>query len=214
MAELQRRVQKGDTMHYMDDILIGSQTFDEMYEKVERIQKDLKECGLTLNLDKCELYKQSITFLGHQIHAEGISPGEIKTNAIRMFPNPANVTEVRKFAGYAIISAPLRILLGKDQPFSWKAPQEEAFDELKKCLISNPVVTSYRLDAEHELHTDASGVGLAGVLLQREEDQLKPIAYYSRATSKPEKNYHSYELGALAVVESLNDSNITFMARR
>jgi len=111
MAELQRRVQKGDTMHYMDDILIGSQTFDEMYEKVERIQKDLKECGLTLNLDKCELYKQSITFLGHQIHAEGISPGEIKTNAIRMFPNPANVTEVRKFAGYAIISAPLRILI-------------------------------------------------------------------------------------------------------
>jgi len=40
-------------------------------------------------------------------------------------------------------------------------------------------------------------------LLQREEDQLKPIAYYSRATSKPEKNYHSYELDALAVVESL-----------
>jgi transposase InsO family protein len=40
-------------------------------------------------------------------------------------------------------------------------------------------------------------------LLQCEEDQLKPIAYYSRATSKPEKNYHSYELEALAVVESL-----------
>jgi len=131
-----------------------------------------------------------------------------------MFPKPANVTDVRKFlgltgyfrkfvAGYAIISPPLRILLPKDQPFSWKAPQEEAFDELKKCLISNPVVTSYRLGAEHELHTDASAVGLAGVLLQREEDQLKPIADYSRATSKPEKNYHSYELEALAVVESL-----------
>jgi len=131
-----------------------------------------------------------------------------------MFPKPANVTDVRKFlgltgyfrkfvAGYAIISEPLRILLRKDQPFSWKAPQEEAFDELKKCLISNPVVTSYRLDAEHELHTDASAVGLAGVLLQHEEDQLKLIAYYSRATSRPEKNYHSYELEALVVVESL-----------
>jgi len=33
---------------------------------------------------------------------------------------------------------------------------------------------------------------------------VKPIAYYSRATSKPDKNYHSYELEALAVVESLN----------
>jgi len=79
-------------IHYMDDILIGSQTFDEMYEKLERILKVLKQCGLTL-------YKQSITFLGHQIHAEGISSGEIKTNAIRMFPKPANVTDVRKFLG-------------------------------------------------------------------------------------------------------------------
>jgi len=47
MAELQKRVQKGDMTHYMDDILIGSQTFDEI--------QILKECGLTLNLDKCEL---------------------------------------------------------------------------------------------------------------------------------------------------------------
>ncbi|BFF93291.1 uncharacterized protein DMAD_11168 [Drosophila madeirensis] len=37
MAELQKRVQKGDMIHYMDDILIGSQTFDEMYEKLQRI---------------------------------------------------------------------------------------------------------------------------------------------------------------------------------
>jgi len=131
-----------------------------------------------------------------------------------MFPKPANVTNVTKFlgltgyirkfvSGYAIISASLRILLRKGQPFSWKTPQEEAFVELKKFLVSNPVVTSYRLDAKRELHTDASAVGLAEVLLQREEDQLKPILYYSRATFKPEKNYHSYELQALAVVESL-----------
>nr|XP_041633350.1 uncharacterized protein LOC121503198 [Drosophila kikkawai] len=52
MAELQRRVQKGDMMHYMDDILIGSTTFDEMYEKLERVLRVLRECGLTLNVDK------------------------------------------------------------------------------------------------------------------------------------------------------------------
>ncbi|XP_041451297.1 uncharacterized protein LOC121404945 [Drosophila obscura] len=189
MAELQKRVQKGDMIHYMDDILIASQTFDEMYEKLERILQVLQECGLTLNLDKCELFKQTITFLGHQIHADGISPGEVKTNAIAMFSWPSNVTEVRQFLGLS------------DQTFKWEQPQQDAFDELKRRLISKPVVTSYRLDAEHELHTDASAVGLAGVLLQK--DEMKPIAYYSRATSKAEKNYHSYELEALAVVESL-----------
>lgn len=55
----------------------------------------------------------------------------------------------------------------------------------------------------HEVYTDASSVGLAGVLLQMEDENLQPIAYFSRATSKTEKNFHSYELEALAVVESL-----------
>ncbi|XP_043062900.1 uncharacterized protein LOC122319558 [Drosophila yakuba] len=183
MAELQKRVKKGDMIHYMDDILIGSQTFDEMYEKLERVLQVLRECGLTLNLGK-------------------------------YFEKPNNITEVRQFLGltgyfrkfvpgYAIISEPLRILLRKDQKFKWEQPQDDAFEKLKISLTSKPVVTSYRIDAEHEVHTDASAIGLAGVLMQKDDDQLKPIAYYSRSTSKPEKNYHSYELEALAVVESL-----------
>lgn len=117
MAEIQKHVKKGDMIHYMDDILIGSYSFDEMHEKLKRILEVLRSCGLTLNIDKCEFYKQTITFLGHQIHPDGISPGEIKTNAISLFPRPNNVTEVRKFLGlseyfrkfvpgYAIISEP------------------------------------------------------------------------------------------------------------
>jgi len=86
MAELQKRVQKGDMMHYMDDILIGSHSFNEMHEKLGRILEVLRNCGLTLNIDKCEFFKQSITFLGHQIHPQGISLGEVKTNAIALFP--------------------------------------------------------------------------------------------------------------------------------
>jgi len=214
MAEIQKRVQKGDMIHYMDDILVGSHGFDEMCEKLGRILKVLRECGLTLNSEKCEFYKQTITFLGHQIHSEGISPGEVKTQAISKFPAPTNVREVRQFlglsgyfrkfvAGYAIISEPLRMLLRKNKTFVWEQPQQEAFDILKQKLIDKPVVASYRLDAIHEVHTDASSIGLAGVLLQMEEQQLQPIAYFSRATSSTEKNFHSYELEALAVVESL-----------
>jgi len=124
------------------------------------------------------------------------------------------VTEVRKFlglsgyfrkfvAGYAIISEPLRMLLRKNQMFKWEQAQQDAFDILKQRLIAKPVVASYGVDAIHEVHTDASSIGLAGVLLQMEDQQLQPIAYFSRATSTTERNFHSYELEALAVVESL-----------
>ncbi|XP_043062696.1 uncharacterized protein LOC122319447 [Drosophila yakuba] len=168
MAELQKRVKKGDMIHYMDDILIGSQTFDEMYEKLERVLQVLRDCGLTLNLGK-------------------------------YFEKPNNITEVRPFLGligyfrkfvpgYAIISEPLRILLRKDQKFKSEQPQDDAFEKLKISLTSKPVVTSYRIDAENEVHTDASAIRLAGVLMQKDDDQLKPIAYYFRSTSKTEKN--------------------------
>jgi len=214
MAEIQKRVRREDMPHYMDDILIGSHSFTEMYKKLQRILQVLREFGLTVNVDKCELYKQTISFLGHQLHATGISPGEVKTNAIAEFPRLRKVSNVRKFLGlsgyfrkfipgYAIISEPLRKLLRKDQSFKWEPQQDDAFNELKQRLISKPVLISYDVSAEHEIHTDASSVGLAGVLFQKEHDQLKPVAYYSRSTTYSEMKFHSYDLEALAVVETL-----------
>lgn len=43
--------------------------------------------------------KQTVEFLGHQLHPSGISPGKIKSAAIEEFATPKNVTEVRQFLG-------------------------------------------------------------------------------------------------------------------
>ena len=46
--------------------------------------------------------------------------------------------------------------------------------------------------------------GLAGILIQLDEKgDKRAVAYYSRATTQTEQKVHSYELEALAVVESL-----------
>lgn len=56
----------------------------------------------------------------------------------------------------------------------------------------------------HEVHTDASAVGLAGILMQEEDKGvMKPVFYYSRRCSEQERQYHSYELEVLAIVESV-----------
>lgn len=60
----------------------------------------------------------------------------------------------------------------------------------------------YSIDAKHELHTDASSIGLASVLLHAGNEQLHPISYFSPSTTN-KKGFYSYELEALAVVESL-----------
>lgn len=83
-------------------------------------------------------------------------------------------------------------MLRKDATFKWEKEQEDSFLKLKKCLTTSPVIVGYRTSAEHQK-----------ALLQKEEEEWKPIAFYSRSTTKEEKNYHSYELETLAVVESL-----------
>lgn len=174
----------------------------------------LKQFKLTLNPNKCEFFKHTVTFLGHQLTPNGLKPGAVKTSAIINFKTPENITDVRRFLGlsgyfrkfvpaYAVISEPLRKLLRKNEPFKWTENQQTAFQELKNALTTEPVLTPYEVNAQHQLHTDASSIGVAAVLMQNNQGSWKPVAYYSRSTSSTEKNWHSYELETLAVVEGL-----------
>lgn len=80
-----------------------------------------------------------------------------------------------------------------------------AFDQIKDILASYPVLRIFQPDAETEVHTDASKMALAGILMQRsdEDGKFHPCYYYSRLTTPAEQNYHSYDLEALAVIESV-----------
>lgn len=79
------------------------------------------------------------------------------------------------------------------------------FKKLKTYLLhaARPLLGIYDSNLETELHTDASSKGLAGILLQKHSDTLKPVMYYSRATTKEESVYHSYELETLAILEAI-----------
>lgn len=85
----------------------------------------------------------------------------------------------------------------------WGEQQQEAsFCTLKDCPASRPVLAFYRGEALTEVHTDASKLGIGGILFQvATEGDLRPVSYYCRATISSEQIYHSYELETLAVVE-------------
>jgi len=60
-----------------------------------------------------------------------------------------------------------------------------------------------------ELHTDASSVAIAAILLQKAESGgLAPIAYFSRVNNSAESKYHSFELEMLAVVKAIERFHI------
>ena len=76
---------------------------------------------------------------------------------------------------------------------------------MKTILTQNPVLKIYHSRHETEVHTDASIDGYGAVLLQRldEDNSLYSVYFMSKKTKKEERNYTSYELEALAIVEAL-----------
>ena len=83
--------QEGVLCH-MDDVLVVGRTQREHDSRPEDVLRAIQEAGITLNKDKCEFNKQSLTFLGHKIDNQGMSPDPQKTIAIRTFKKPSNRT--------------------------------------------------------------------------------------------------------------------------
>ncbi|CAB3996621.1 Hypothetical predicted protein [Paramuricea clavata] len=94
---------------------------------------------------------------------------------------------------YATLTQPLRELTKKDVPFLWTGKQERALEKLRDAL-TNASENAYSDSTKTtEVFTDASPVGVAAVLTQKEpnSDERKIVAY---ATSKPSARLERWSL--------------------
>ena len=135
---------------------------------------------------------------------------ESKVEAIKNWPTPVNVSQVRSFHGlagfyrrfvknFSTIAAPLNELTKKGVEFVWGKSQETAFQELKKCLASAPLLGLPDFNKSFEIECDASGIGIGGVLMQ----EGKPIAYFSEKLGGAQLNYPVYDKELYALVRVL-----------
>lgn len=201
---------------YLDDLLSSGSTFEEAFAKVEEILSLLRQAKLTLNLEKCFFFQTEINYLGYEISERGLRPGNTKVQAVSEFPEPSNVHQIRQFVGlasffrrfvfnFATIVSPLTRLTKSDVPWTWGDVEKSAFQDIKSKLITRPILALYNPKYYTEVHCDASKVGVGGILLQRPDSSspLRPVAYYSRQTTREEEFWHAYELETMAVVLSL-----------
>ncbi|CAB3251130.1 unnamed protein product [Arctia plantaginis] len=88
-------------MPFMDDILSAATTVEDGLNKLGKILEALRQAGLTLNLQKCYFFEDTLEYLGFEVSREGLRPGQRKTEAMASFPAPASVHQVRQFVGLA-----------------------------------------------------------------------------------------------------------------
>lgn len=67
---------------FIDDLLIGGKSLEECIENVQRCLKRLDEYNVKVKWEKCNFFKKSVTYLGHEISEEGIRPNPEKVKAL------------------------------------------------------------------------------------------------------------------------------------
>lgn len=204
----------GRVFIYLDDIIAVSKTFEEHLDLLLKILERLRSANLTINLQKCCFFRKKLKYLGYIVDGLGLRTDPEKIQAITEFPTPTCPKDVKSFLGtasyyrrfikgFSTIAAPLNSLTStrKDRPpFSWSEQAELAFQELKRALTSAPILACPDFSLPFTVHTDASNVGIGGMLTQTLEGEEHPIAYYSRSLNRQERNYSATEREALAVV--------------
>ncbi|XP_074342295.1 uncharacterized protein LOC141679803 [Apium graveolens] len=132
-------------------------------------------------------YRMEVQFLGHIVNSEGIKVDLAKIEAVMNWERPKTPTKVRSFLGlagyyrrfvqdFSKIAVPLIKLTRKNEKLVWTDKCEESFQELKKRLVSTPVLVLPDEKGEFVIYSDASYKGLGCVLMQHG----KVIAYASR----------------------------------
>src|SRR3954463_16111768 len=153
--------------------------------------------------------------LGHKISERGIEVDKEKFEAIERMPYPRDNKGIHSFLGHAGFyrrfikdfsktSRPLTNLLQKDAPFVFDEDCKEAFEILKKALITAPIVQPPDWKLPFEIMCDASDIDVGAVLGQRVDKKLNVIHYASKTLDSAQKNYATTEKEFLAIVFACN----------
>lgn len=84
---------------YIDDILIGTRTFDEHIRVLEGICQRLTEFNFTIKMSKCSFFQDKVPSLGFIIASDGITPEPRKLEVIQNFEEPRNKKQLQQFLG-------------------------------------------------------------------------------------------------------------------
>ena len=86
---------------FLDDILIFSKTWSEHLRHVSTVLETLRAYKLFCKPSKCEFGLRDVIFLGHKLSGLSISPDPNKIAAVKEWPAPSSIKEVRQFLGFA-----------------------------------------------------------------------------------------------------------------
>jgi hypothetical protein len=225
----------------VDDIMISARDTDTLIAYFRCILQILQHYRCTAKLKKCRFLPAVAEFVGLDIHADGNAPAKAKSTAFEQLSKPKTFTDLNMLIGcfgfyqehlplYEVrikrwrqtqkLRPPPGTAKDKERLIldsAWDEEDEKLLRDLKKSILSTPVLRRPDPNLRYYLKTDWSHHAMGAALLQPDDSpqakaamadeikgglcqfdqtlsglRLRPIAFISRRTSEPEKSYHSY----------------------
>jgi hypothetical protein len=201
----------GNARKIVDDILFWGSTVQELMTKLDTILTRCKANGITLSIKKFKTSKE-VAFVGYFVKQGAIRPSPERAIALKQFPRPENIHELRSFLGLAKqlagfipdlshASEPLRHLLKKEKKWIWSPNLQDA---VVKILTYDLVLINFDPSKPTILLTDALRLKGQGFALVHTEtingkERIRLVTCGSPSLSPAKKSYAVVELKALAI---------------
>ena len=217
----------------VDDSLLWDVNISNSFWHTYEYLKHCSDNGIIFNLPKFQFAEPTCEFAGFEVTPTGYRPPKRILDAIRDFPTPISVTDMKSWFGLinqvshyfaqAKAMAPFRELLSKNTKlFYWDEVLDKLFHESKSKIIEQikDGVRTFEKNRVTCLATDWSKTGLGFTLSQKHcsctgavtpicgDGHWHLILAGSRFTKPPESRYAPIEGEALAVVWGLQQCKI------
>ena len=208
-------IDDGHVVVYLDDILIFAESREHHDQLVRQVLQILRDNKLFLKPEKCSFAQTTLSYLGSIIGNGEIKMSPEKVSAVRDWPVPQVIKQLQSFLGFCNyyrrfirnfsgIAKPLHELTG-NADWKWEQPQQDAFDQLKEAICSEPIIAVYSQGAPTRVETDSSDFANGGIISQQIDGVWKPIAFRSQSLNSAQRNYEVYDKELPAIVEALRE---------
>ncbi|GKT26110.1 Transposon Tf2-9 polyprotein [Aduncisulcus paluster] len=194
---------------YIDDVIVPANSVKELVEKLRKLFMRFRDIRLRLKAKKCNIGMETIEYLGMEVLKDTLRIAPSRVQGLRDLAIPKTRKGVKSIVGlfsyyrkyidhFESRIDPLRKLLkGK---FEWKELHQEVFDKIRQELLDRPPLHQIDYSKEIILRTDASDVGLGGILLQKAKDGTEQtIMFISKAFRGAETRWQTNEQECFAI---------------
>jgi len=211
------------TFAYLDNLPIGSKTWEEHLEHALLLVDRLNQANLKIKPSSIKLGFSQIKCLGHTISKLGVGIDPAKLEALRQWPLPVDGPALMSFLGFATflrehvrhfaeLTGPLEAIKNQKGPIVWTENLKSHFTLTVRAICESPFLQSPDFTRPFNIATDASNTGIGAVLYQPAQNTFditatNIVAIFSKKLGGSQCNYSAYKKELYALKSALEHFN-------